>query len=108
MLLWALIKEKLKSSYGNRIIAADWNMRREMLFTARIYFKGTDKIGLLNDVTQVISQQLNVNIHKLSIETNEGIFEGTVEIYIHDLSDVKSLCKRIGEVNGVVHVARIN
>ena len=102
------VATKLKSSFGNHIITADWNMNRSMLFTARIYFKGTDKIGLLNNVTQVISQQLNVNIHNLSIETNDGIFEGKAELYIHDAEDVKALCEKLSEVPGVVHVARIN
>lgn len=102
------VATKLKSSFGNHIITADWNMDRTMLFTARIHFKGTDKIGLLNNVTQVISQQLNVNIHNLSIETNDGIFEGKAELYIHDAKDVKDLCQKLSEVNGVVHVARIN
>lgn len=67
---------KLKSSYGNRIIATQWDTHKELSFLVTIYIKGIDAVGLLNEVTQIISRQLNVNIRKLDIETNDGIFEG--------------------------------
>ena len=48
-------------------------------------------MGLLNEVTQVISRQLNVNIRKLTIETNDGIFEGKIQLLVHDVEDVKTI-----------------
>ena len=70
------VAAKLKSSYGNRILATEWDTHKELSFLVYIYIKGIDSMGLLNEVTQVISRQLNVNIRKLTIETNDGIFEG--------------------------------
>ena len=70
------VAAKLKSSYGNRILATEWDTHKELSFLVYIYIKGIDNMGLLNEVTQVISRQLNVNIRKLTIETEDGIFEG--------------------------------
>lgn len=70
------VAAKLKSSYGNRILATEWDTHKELSFLVYIYIKGIDSMGLLNEVTQVISRQLNVNIRKLTIETEDGIFEG--------------------------------
>ena len=69
------VAAKLKSSYGNRILATEWDTHKELSFLVYIYIKGIDSMGLLNEVTQVISRQLNVNIRKLTIETEDGIFE---------------------------------
>ena len=52
-------------------------------------------MGLLNEVTQVISRQLNVNIRKLTIETNDGIFEGKIQLWVHDVEDVKTICNNL-------------
>lgn len=74
------VAAKLKSSYGNRILATEWDTHKELSFLVYIYIKGIDSMGLLNEVTQVISRQLNVNIRKLTIETNDGIFEGKIQL----------------------------
>ena len=63
------VAAKLKSSYGNRILATEWDTHKELSFLVYIYIKGIDNMGLLNEVSQVISRQLNVNIRKLTIET---------------------------------------
>lgn len=79
------VAARLKSSYGNRIIATQWDTHKDLSFLVTIYVKGIDCMGLLNEVTQVISRQLNVNIRKLTMETNDGIFEGRIQLYVHDV-----------------------
>ena len=69
------VAAKLKSSYGNRILATEWDTHKELSFLVYIYIKGIDSMGLLNEVTQVISRQLNVNIRKLTIETEVSLKE---------------------------------
>lgn len=101
------IATKLKSSQGNRLLAAVWNTHRTMLFTANISIKGIDDFGLLNEITQVISKHLNVNIHKLSIESNEGIFEGQLEVYVYDVDDINKLCTTLRQIKNVQSVTRI-
>ena len=102
------VATKLKSSYGNRILAAEWCTHKDMYFMASIEFKGIDCLGLLNEVTQVISRQLNVNIHKLNIEVNEGIFEGKVQLFVHDADDVKTICNDLRKIKNVQTVTRMS
>ena len=64
-------------------------------------------MGLLNEVTQVISRQLNVNIRKLAIETNDGIFEGKIQLWVHDVEDVKTICNNLKKIQNIKQVNRV-
>ncbi len=101
------VAAKLKSSYGNRIIATVWDTHKVLSFLVYIYIKGIDSMGLLNEITQVISRQLNVNIRKLDIETNDGIFEGKVQLYVHDVDDVKAICDNLRKIQNIKSVTRV-
>lgn len=101
------VAAKLKSSYGNRIIATAWDTHKTLSFLVYIYIKGIDGIGLLNEITQVISRQLNVNIRKLDIETNDGIFEGKIQLYVHDVDDVKAVCDNLRKIQNIKSVTRV-
>ena len=97
------VAAKLKSSYGNRILATEWDTHKELSFLVYIYIKGIDSMGLLNEVTQVISRQLNVNIRKLTIETEDGIFEGKIQLWVHDVEDVKTICNNLKKIQNIKH-----
>ena len=101
------VAAKLKSSYGNRIIATEWDTHKELSFLVYLYIKGIDSIGLLNEITQVISRQLNVNIRKLNIETNDGIFEGKIQLGVPDVEDVNTLCENLKKLPNVKLVSRV-
>ena len=101
------VAARLKSSYGNRILATEWDTHKELSFLVNIYIKGIDAVGLLNEVTQVISRQLNVNIRKLSIETTDGIFEGNIQLYVHDVDDVKTICNNLKQIQNIKQVTRV-
>lgn len=101
------IAAKLKSSYGNRIFATEWDTHKELSFLVYIYIKGIDNMGLLNEVTQVISRQLNVNIRKLTIETEDGIFEGKIQLWVHDVEDVKTICDNLKKIQNIKQVSRV-
>lgn len=101
------VAAKLKSSYGNRILATEWDTHKELSFLVYIYIKGIDSMGLLNEVTQVISRQLNVNIRKLNIETNDGIFEGKIQLWVHDVEDVKAICNNLKKIQNIKQVNRV-
>ena len=101
------VAARLKSSYGNRILATEWDTHKELSFLVNIYIKGIDSMGLLNEVTQVISRQLNVNIRKLTIETNDGIFEGKIQLYVHDVDDVRTICNNLKQIQNIKQVTRV-
>ena len=100
------VAAKLKSSHGNRLLAANWDTHKTLFFPVNLLIKGIDGLGVLNQITQVISQQLSVNIHKLSIESNDGIFEGKVQLYVHDVNDVKTICNNLKKISEVKSVNR--
>lgn len=101
------IAAQLKTSFGNRLLAVEWETGKALNFPVNVYIKGIDGIGVLNQVTQVISQQLNVNIHKLNIESNDGIFEGRIQLYVHDVDDVNTICTNLKKINHIKKVTRI-
>ena len=101
------VAAKLKSSFGNRIVDAKWQMHKSMFFDATIEIEGIDRKGLLLDVSRVISDQLNVNIHKLTISSDNGIFDGCIEIRIHDRDDVKVIMDKLKTIDGLQDVQRI-
>ena len=99
---------KLKSSYGNRILDAKWDMHKRLFFDATLQMQGIDRIGLLNEVTQVVSRQMNVNIHTVNITCEEGIFNGTFELRVHDRDDVKVIIDNLKKINDIKEVKQIN
>ena len=98
------VADRLKSSYGNRILDVKWDMHKRLFFDAKIAISGIDRMGLLNDVTKVLSDQLNVNIRRVTIGCEDGIFSGTIELRIHDRDDVRTVIDRLKNVKGLQEV----
>lgn len=98
------VASKLKSSYGNRILDAKWDMHKQLLFDATLSIRGIDRIGMLNEVTNLISEHFDVNIHKLTISCDEGIFSGVFELLIHDRADLEKIIKELKTIKGVQEV----
>ncbi len=101
------IANKLKASYGNRILDAKWDMHKKIYFDATIRLQGIDRLGMINDVTKVISHQLNVNIRRMTISCEENIFDGTIDIRVHDRNDVKDIIKNLKGVDGIQDVNQL-
>ena len=101
------VAARLKASYGNRILDAKWDMHKRLLFDATIRLQGIDRVGMLLDIAQVISSQLSVNIHKLTIGSNEGVFDGTIELRVHDREDVQTIMEQLKKIEGLQDVTQI-
>ena len=99
---------ELMSNYGYRIVQAKWTTQKQVAFLTGLKVVGTDRVGLISDVTEVISSELKVNMRSLAMETNEGIFEGNIMLYVHDKSHLHKLIKRLEKVNGVEKVTRFD
>ncbi|MBO4397821.1 MAG: bifunctional (p)ppGpp synthetase/guanosine-3',5'-bis(diphosphate) 3'-pyrophosphohydrolase [Bacteroidaceae bacterium] len=98
---------RLKANYGNRIYSAKWQMNHLQHFLVTIRISGLDQLGLLSRITQVISHLFNTNIRKLEIETIDGIFEGKVTFYVHDLDEVNNIISNLKKIPDVKEVARM-
>ncbi|NDV94996.1 bifunctional (p)ppGpp synthetase/guanosine-3',5'-bis(diphosphate) 3'-pyrophosphohydrolase [Dysgonomonas sp. 521] len=96
---------KLKASHGNRIVNLEWGSYTQFPFISAITVNGIDRMGMLNDITKVITAG-SLNIKSMSIETNDGVFEGRIIVYVHDVNDLQTLCSRIAKIKGVKAVNR--
>ena len=101
------VAAKLKASYGNRLVDVKWDMHKTMVFDACIQIRGIDRMGLLNEVTQVLSYQMSVNIRKVVITTNDGIFDGTIDLRVHDREDVKNIISNLKKIQGLKETLQI-
>ena len=101
------VAAKLKTSYGNRIVDIKWDMHKKLYFDATIRIGGIDRMGMLNEITQVISSQMNVNIHKLTITTEEGIFDGSIELRVHDREDVQAIINNLKKIPDLKEISQI-
>ena len=101
------VANKLKAAYGKRILDAKWDMHQVMFFDATIEIRGIDRKRMLHDVSEVISDKLDVNIHKMTIESNEGIFDGQIEIRVHDRDEVKTIMGELRKIEDIKEVLQI-
>ena len=101
------VANKLKASYGNRILDAKWDMRKHLFFDATIRMGGIDRRGLVNEVTRVLSEQLNVDIRRIMFTTDDGIFDGVIDLRVHDCDDLMKIMDSLKEVNSLKEISRI-
>ena len=101
------VAAKLKSSFGNRILDIKWDMHKILFFDATIRISGIDRVGMLNEITQVISSQMSVNIHKITITCEDGIFDGSIEMKVHDRDNVKSIIDNLKGIPDLKEISQI-
>ena len=99
---------QLLSNYAYRVVKAKWNSQHLIAFLAGIKVTGTDEIGLVNNITKVISTQYNVNMRSINFDTDGGIFEGTIMVYVHSTEHLTQLISKLKKVNGVSSVVRLD
>ncbi len=99
---------ELLSHHGNRVVKAKWTSQHEVAFLTGLNIKGTDRVGLINDVSKVISEELKVNMSSMSIHTDSGIFEGEIMLYVNDTRHLEQLIGKLEKVEGVVKVSRFD
>ena len=98
----------LASIHGDRIVNAKWSKNTAASFLARIKVFGTDRLGILNELTKVTTLMLNINIRKVYIATHDSIFEGYVDCYVRSTEDLDNLMTHIRKIKGVESVTRID
>jgi GTP pyrophosphokinase len=99
---------ELLSHHGNRVVKAKWTSQHEVAFLTGLKILGTDRVGLINDVTKIISEELKVNMSSMSIHTDFGIFEGEIMLYVNDTRHLEQLIEKLRGVEGVEKVNRFD
>ena len=97
----------LKSAHGNRVLSAEWDTSDIAEFPVDINIKGIDNKGLLLGVTKIISEMHDINISKLNVECENGLFDCNVQVNVHNTKDVKNLVSAIGKLPDVKEVSRV-
>lgn len=98
----------LQSNYAYRIIKAKWIDSSKQEFKAILYVSGVDNKGIVNNLTRIISNTMNVFIHSINIAGNEGVFEGKLSLGIKNKAQLAKLINRIKKVDGVKKIERVN
>ena len=98
---------KLKTRYGNNIIATRWDTHKEKLFDALIGIKGVDSQGVLYAIADVLRGMLQFTVKRITLETTDGIFEGKIQVTVHDTEDVKLICDALKKIENVLKAVRL-
>ena len=101
------VASRLKSSFGNRILDAKWEMHQQLLFDATIEIRGIDRKGMIHDLGDLISGKLDINIRRLTIASDQGIFDGTIEVRVHDRAVVAAITEELKKISGIQEVSQI-
>jgi GTP diphosphokinase / guanosine-3',5'-bis(diphosphate) 3'-diphosphatase len=99
--------ERLVGSQGNKIITAQWTKFKKLSYLTRLNLTGFDRTGIVNDVSNIISKQNNINMRSVKFDTHDGLFEGDLFIYIHSTDDLNTLIQQLGKIKGIDKVNRV-
>ncbi|MDR1102520.1 MAG: RelA/SpoT family protein [Tannerella sp.] len=101
------IAVQLQSRFSDRILSTEWSRHTQFSFEATLRIKGIDSVGVLKAIAGTISEGFNVNIRRLLIETNDGVFEGTVKMMVHNVDDIHRMCVALSKIKNVQSAVRI-
>jgi GTP pyrophosphokinase len=99
---------KLLANYGHRIVKTKWAKNKEISFLTGLKIIGMDDVGVVNKITTIISGDLRLNISAITIESKEGVFEGTIRLFVRDIDELEELVTRLKGLNGIHSVARFD
>ncbi|WP_342329058.1 bifunctional (p)ppGpp synthetase/guanosine-3',5'-bis(diphosphate) 3'-pyrophosphohydrolase [Pedobacter sp. FW305-3-2-15-E-R2A2] len=99
---------QLMANYGYRVVKAKWNRQQELTFLTGLHIIGIDDVGLINNITKVISGDFKVNMRSITVDTDNGIFDGSIMIFVNDKEHLDNLIKNLLEVKGVTGVTRFD
>ncbi|MBN9485168.1 MAG: RelA/SpoT family protein [Bacteroidetes bacterium 43-93] len=98
---------QLLANYGHRVVKTKWAKNKEISFLSGVRIIGLDDVGVIQKITNVISGELKMNMRSLSIDSHDGVFEGTIMVYVHDREELDRLCQRLGNLEGINTVERL-
>ncbi|HNF29773.1 MAG TPA: RelA/SpoT family protein [Chitinophagaceae bacterium] len=99
---------QLLANFGHRVVKTKWAKNKEISFLTGLKIIGMDDVGVVHKITNIISGDLKINIAGLTIESSEGLFEGTIKVFVHDKEELDELVDRIKQLNGIQKVDRFD
>jgi GTP pyrophosphokinase len=99
--------KELRSNYAYRILAAKWKIKLGDAFITGLEFTGIDIVGVVKELTTIISEDEKINMKSLNFNTKDGVFEGEIMLYVYDKSHLEKLIKKLRNINGIEKVVRI-
>jgi GTP pyrophosphokinase len=97
---------KLMANYGHRIVKTKWAKNKEISFLTGLRLVGMDDVGIVNKITNIISGDMRINISAITIESKEGVFDGSIKLFVHDKEELEELVTRLKSLNGIHSVER--
>jgi len=97
---------KLMSSRGDRVVSAQWESHKVLSYLAVVELSGIDRQGLVSELTKIISMEQKVNMRSIHFESHDGVFSGSIYLYIYDVVDLQTLIDKLLSVKGVYKVVR--
>lgn len=97
---------KLSAQHGDRIVPANWSSEKMMSYLSTVEIRGIDRMGILMDLSRVVTGELSVNIRAMSVQSHDGVFEGHVKLYVQSHEDLKMIMDKISEIKGIEKVSR--
>jgi guanosine-3',5'-bis(diphosphate) 3'-pyrophosphohydrolase len=98
---------KIMSSQGDKLVAAKWTQHKVLSYLARIQLNGWDRFGVYNAITNTITKELNISMRTINLHGHDGIFNGTIDLYVHNTSDLNNLILNLMKLKGVDSVHRV-
>lgn len=100
------VADSIASKHGDWVVVPQWDDDDSQSFLARISIKGVDRVGLLNEISRYISLVMGVNMRKVYLSTDEGIFSGYIDLYVHDRVALDRMIRKLASIDGIKSVIR--
>jgi GTP pyrophosphokinase len=98
---------RLLANHGHRVVRTKWAVNKEISFLTGVRIIGLDDVGVIQKITNVISGELQMNMRSMSIDSKDGVFLGTVKVYVHDREELDELCQKLSDLQGITKVERL-
>lgn len=98
----------LLANYGHRVVKAKWAKNKEISFLTSVKISGLDDVGIINKITNVVSEEMKINMRSMSIDSHDGLFEGTIMVFVNNKEELNELCKRLAKLQGINKVIRLD
>ena len=95
------------TSHGDRTVTAKWTNFKKLSYLTKLTLSGFDRIGVVNEITNVISKLHNINMRTVKFDTHDGIFSGELYIYVHNAQDLQNLMEKLEKIKGIDKITRV-